>query len=131
MLSEHRDMKAAKAFFRSASATMGFLPDRVTTDSHGSYPRAIRRVLGRTVPHRTSAYMNNRLEQDHRGIKGRIRCTRGFKNHNSAERFYREHGELGDLLRPQRRRNQIISATLHRSRFVKTVRIALDIMQAA
>ena len=24
MLSEHRDMKAAKAFFRSAKATMGF-----------------------------------------------------------------------------------------------------------
>ena len=70
MLSEHRDMRAAKAFFRSARATMGFRPDRVTTDGHGSYPRAIRSVLGKTVRHRTSAYLNNRLEQDHRGIKG-------------------------------------------------------------
>ena len=64
MLSEHRDMKAAKAFFRSARATMGFRPDRVTTDGHGSYPRAIRSVLGKAVRHRTSAYLNNRLEQD-------------------------------------------------------------------
>jgi putative transposase len=49
MLSEHRDTKAAQAFFRSAKATMGFPPDRVTTDGHGSYPRAIRSVLGKTV----------------------------------------------------------------------------------
>ena len=46
MLSEHRDIKAAEAFFRSARATMGFRPDRMTTDGHGSYPRAIRIVLG-------------------------------------------------------------------------------------
>jgi transposase-like protein len=56
MLSEHRDMKAAQAFFRSARATMGFRPDRVTTDGHGSYPRAISSVLGKTVRHRTSAH---------------------------------------------------------------------------
>ena len=37
MLSQHRDMKAAKAFFRSARATMGFRPNRVTTDGHGCY----------------------------------------------------------------------------------------------
>lgn len=55
MLSEHRDMKAAKAFSRSARATMGFRPERVTTDGHGSYPRAIRSVLGKIVRHRTSA----------------------------------------------------------------------------
>ena len=39
MLSEHRDMKVAKAFFRSAQATMSLRPNRVTTDGHGSYPR--------------------------------------------------------------------------------------------
>src|SRR3712207_2986981 len=42
MLSEHRDMAAAQAFFRSARAATGITPDRVTTDGHGSYPRAIR-----------------------------------------------------------------------------------------
>ena len=76
MLSKHRDMKAAKAFFRPDRATIGFRPNRVTTDGHGSYPRAIRTVLGQAVRHRTSAYLNNRLEQDHRGIKRRIRSMR-------------------------------------------------------
>jgi putative transposase len=62
MLSEHRDMAAAQAFFRSARSVTGLAPDRVTTDGHGSYPRAIRATLGRRVAHRTSAYKNNRLE---------------------------------------------------------------------
>ena len=47
MASETRAMKAARTFFRSARATMGFRPERVTADGHGSYPRAIRSVLGR------------------------------------------------------------------------------------
>src|SRR3712207_6270812 len=55
MLSEHRDMAAAQAFFRSAQAVTGITPERVTTDGHGSYPRAIRSTLGRRVVHRTSA----------------------------------------------------------------------------
>src|SRR5215213_443073 len=37
MLSEHRDMAAARAFFRSAKSATGMTPDRVTTDGHGSY----------------------------------------------------------------------------------------------
>ncbi len=131
MLSEHRDMKAAKAFFRSARATMGFRPERVTTDGHDSYPRAIRTVLGKAVRHRTSTYLNNRLEQDHRGIKGRIRCMRSFKSHQAAGRFCREHGELRNLLRPRRRHNQIVSASHRRSHSAKATRIALDIMQYA
>ena len=71
MLIAHRDTKAAKTFFRSARASMGFRPEWVTTDGHGCYPRAIRSVLGRTVRQRIGACLNNRLEQDHRGIKGR------------------------------------------------------------
>ncbi len=63
LFSEHRDMAAAQAFFRSAQAVTGVTPDRVTTDGHDSYPRAIRTTLGKGVRHRTSAYLNNRLEQ--------------------------------------------------------------------
>jgi hypothetical protein len=106
-------------------------PDSVTTDDHGSYPRAIRTVLGRRVQHRTSPYPNNRLEQDHRGIKGRIRCMRGFKIHYAAARFCREHGEFPNLLRRRRRHKQIVPAFLGRSRFVKAAHIALDIMRVA
>jgi DDE domain len=42
MLSEHRDLAAAKAFFRSAKTVTGVTPDRVTTDGHDAYLRAIR-----------------------------------------------------------------------------------------
>src|ERR1700760_16267 len=63
MLSETRDMKAAKAFFRSAKAVTGITPTRVTTDGHDSYPRAIRTELGRQVRHRTSRYKNNELDR--------------------------------------------------------------------
>ena len=46
----------------------------VTTDGHpDSYPRAIRTELDEGVKHRTNQYLNNRIEQDHRGIKGTIR----------------------------------------------------------
>nr|WP_239479422.1 IS6 family transposase [Lichenicola cladoniae] len=131
MLSEHRDMKAANAFFRSARAVMGLRPDRVMTDGHGSYPRAIRTVPGKAVRHRTSAYLNNRLEQDHCGIKGKIRCMRGFKNHDAAHRFCREHGELRNLFRSRRRHNQIVSASLRRFRFARGAKLALGIMQNA
>ena len=58
LFSEHRDMAAAQAFFRSAKAVTSVTPDRVTTDGHDSYPRAIRTELGKRVRHRTSAYLN-------------------------------------------------------------------------
>src|SRR3954447_10862058 len=114
MLSEHRDMVAAQAFFRSAKSATGMIPDRVTTDGHGSYPRAIRSTLGRHVGHRTSAYKNNGLEQDHRGLKGRIRCMRGFKSFASADRFCRTHDDPRASPRSRPRHSQHVPATRRR-----------------
>jgi putative transposase len=79
MFSEHRDMAAAKTFFQSAKTVSDMTPDRMTSDGHDSYPRAIRWTLGGAVKRRTSRYLNNRLEQDHCGIKGRYQPMRGFK----------------------------------------------------
>src|SRR3954447_24542861 len=71
LLSETRDMAAAQRFFAQALDIVGHAPAQVTTDGHAAYPRAIRETLGPDVRHRTSQYMNNRIEQDHRGIKQR------------------------------------------------------------
>jgi putative transposase len=131
MLSKHRDMAAAQAFFRSAKAVTGVAPDQVTTDGHGSYPRAIRATLGRRVVHRTSVYKNNRLEQDHRGVKGRIRCMRGFKSFGSAERFCRSYDELRDFLRLRTRHNQHVSARRRRLLHLRRTILALTILEAA
>ncbi|MDP9374377.1 MAG: transposase, partial [Chloroflexota bacterium] len=63
------------------------VPERVTTDGHDAYPRAIHETLGDAVTHRTSRYLNNRLEQDHRGVKQRYYPMRGFGSVTSAARF--------------------------------------------
>jgi len=67
------------AFFKEAREVVGHNPEKVTTDGHDSYPCAIRRVLGRKVEHRTSCYLNNRMEQDHRGIKQRYYSWKSYE----------------------------------------------------
>jgi len=79
MFSEHRDMAASEAFFQSAKTVTDVTPDRVTTTA---IPVPFGRPLGEGVNHRTNRYLNNRLEQDHRGIKGRYQPMRGFKCHD-------------------------------------------------
>jgi putative transposase len=124
-------MAAAKAFFRSAKVVTGVIPKRVTTDGHDSYPRAIRTELDKGVKHRTNQYLNNRIEQDHRGIKGRYRPMRGFKSHYSAARFCRCFDELRNHLHPRSRRRRNIPTTSRRHRFLTRGIIALRILEAA
>jgi len=66
MLSETRDMDAAKRFFARARTVVGHALEKVTTDGHDAYPRAIRETLGPEVQHRTSRYMNNRMDSSFR-----------------------------------------------------------------
>jgi putative transposase len=131
LFSEHRDMKAAEAFLRSAQAVTGVTPDRVTTDGHDSYPRAIRTELGKEVRHRTSRYRNNGLEQDHRGLKGRYRPMRGFKCPRSAARFCRGYDELRNHLRSRSRHNQHLPANRRRLQFLRRTVTVLAILEAA
>lgn len=131
LFSERRDMAAAKAFFRSAKTVMGVTPARVTTDGHDSYPRAIRTELGRAVRHRTSRYLNNRLEQDHRGLKCRYRPMLGFKCPRAAARFCLGHDELRHFLRIRSRHNQHVSALSRRLLHLRRTITVLAILEAA
>ena len=131
LFSEHRDMAAAQAFFRSAKTGTAITPDRVTTDGHDSYPRAIRTELGKRVRHRCSRYLNNRLEQDHRGIKGRYRPMRDFKCPRSASRFCRAYDELRNFLRPRSRHHQHVPADRQRLLHLRRTVTVLAILQAA
>jgi len=99
MLSEHRDMDAAQRFFRQALDVAERTPQRVTTDGHDSYPRAIRGALGEEITHRCNRYLNNRIEQDHRGVKQRYYPMRGFGNFNAAARFCRAFEEQRQYFR--------------------------------
>ena len=131
MFSEHRDMAAAMAFFQSAKTVADVIPDRVTTDGHDSYPRAIRTTLGAGVQHRDSQYLNNRLEQDHRGIKGRYQPMRGFQCPRSADRFCRGYDEMRNLLRPRSRPHQHVSANNRRLLFLRRTATVIAILKAA
>jgi transposase-like protein len=110
----------------SASSTA-----RVTTDGHDSYPRAIRTELDSGVKHRTNQYSDNRIEQDHRGIKGRSEPMRGFKNTDSAARFCRGYDELRNHLYPRSRRSRNIPTNSRRHGFLTRGIIALRILEAA
>jgi putative transposase len=83
------------------------------------------------VKHRTNQYLNDRIEQDHRGIKGRYRPTRGFKSPESASRFCRCFDELRNHLQALSRRSQNLSTTARRHRFLTGGITALRILEAA
>lgn len=131
MLSEHRNLAAAKRFFRSAKAITGVIPDRVTTDGHDAYPRAIQTELGNRVRHRINAYLNNRLEQDHRGIKGRCRPMLGFKSVASARRYCRGHDELRNFLRSRSQMCEHVPAATQRYHHMRRTAIVLGILETA
>jgi len=100
MLSATRDLPAAKAFFSQAVATVGHKPERVTTDKHAAYPQAIQARLGFDVVHRTSQYLNNRIEQDHRAIKQRYYPMRGFGSFAGAALFCVAYDEFASTFVP-------------------------------
>jgi transposase-like protein len=84
-----RDVVAAKAFFRRAFKTQGRLPRAITLDGYQASHRAVREVLGEhqrgtgTVL-RSSKYLKNLIEQDHRSVKLRLGPMLGFKRFGNA-----------------------------------------------
>ena len=90
MLSPKRDLTAAKLFLRLAlSAGKGIGPRVINVDGHPAYARAIRELkesgeLGRRCRCRTSPYLNNSIEQDHRFIQKRIVASLGFRSAEGA-----------------------------------------------
>ena len=88
-LSPKRDVAAAKAFFRKALRTQGRAPMSITLDGYAASHRAVREMpndnrLWKHTRLRSSKYLNNLIEQDHRGIKARTNPMLGFKSFSSA-----------------------------------------------
>lgn len=117
MLSETRDLTAAKCFFKQAVMVVGHAPERVTTDGHDAYPRAIRETLGGNVVHRCNRYLNNLVEQDHRGVKQRYYPMRGFGGFGSAARFCRAFEEVRQFFRSCQALGQAMSLADQRRNF--------------
>ncbi|WP_250126397.1 IS6 family transposase [Chroococcidiopsis sp. CCMEE 29] len=131
MLSEKRDMEAAQVFFTEAIRVAQKPPERVTTDGHTAYPRAIAEVLGAEVEHRVSDCLTNRIEQDHRGIKQRYYPMLGFGAFGSAKRYCLCFDEIRNYFRPRRRMREFVSLSQRRDLFVNRVQQLRSIFQAA
>ena len=131
MLSEHRDKHAARRFLRRLVDVAERKPQRVTTDKHPPYRRAIRWILGRKVRHRCNQYLNNRIEQDHRSVKQRYYPMRGFGSFESAARFCSAFEELRQYFRIRLRQGAQIPLGEQRRLFLTRWRSLIDEMQAA
>ena len=91
LLSERRDLSAARRFFKRAIGTNG-VPDRIVIDKSGANLAGLQAVNvilkftgnGRTIKVRQVKYLNNILEQDHRFIKRITGPMMGFKAFHSA-----------------------------------------------
>ncbi len=130
-LSETRDMAAAQHFFRQAVESVGRVPERVTTDGHDAYPRAIRETLGNQATHRCSRYLNNRIEQDHRAVKQRYYPMRGFGSVASAARFCPAFEEQRQYFRARRTTGGHVSLADQRQQFQERWEALLGEVMAA
>ena len=89
-LSKKRDRKAAKEFFRKALHSPHNANQRViTTDKYAVTIKTIKNEIQKerlhpNTKHRSSKYMNNIIEQDHRHIKRITNQMLGFKHFKAA-----------------------------------------------
>ena len=82
-LSEQRDIAAAKQFLQQAIKKRG-VPQKITLDGYAASHVAVAElqeeaILPTDLTVRTSKYLNNVIEQDHRRVKQRVRPMLGFK----------------------------------------------------
>jgi transposase-like protein len=85
-----RCVASAKAFFIKAIEHQDQPPETITLDAYAATHRAAREMkadglLPENTKVRSSKYLNNLIEQDHRNIKSRTNVMLGFKRFRSAE----------------------------------------------
>ena len=88
-------MATTKAFFRKAVKSQQRAPQTITLDGYAASHRAVRELkadgsLPADTKLRSSKYLNNLIEQDHRGVKQRIAVmlgrVDGFNQHHAARK---------------------------------------------
>jgi putative transposase len=87
LLTEHRDTEAARRFLKKAIRRNG-LPETITIDGSDANEAAIKsynEAHGTAIIIRQVKYLNNIVEQDHRGVKRVTRPMLGFKSFEAAQ----------------------------------------------
>lgn len=92
LLNATRSKRAAKRFFHRVLGRSHVTHPRViNVDQNAAYPGAVAdlktdSLLAEECLYRTSKYLNNRIEQDHRFIKRRVKPSLGFFSYVTAWR---------------------------------------------
>jgi putative transposase len=87
LLTEQRDQEAALRFLTQAIRRHG-VPETITIDGSEANAAAIKRYNeehGTAIIIRQVKYLNNIIEQDHRGVKRMTRPMLGFKSYAAAQ----------------------------------------------
>ncbi len=107
LLTAKRDAVAAKRFFRKMLKALHTCSPRViTVDKNAAYPKAINELkadkkLPQKVKLRQKKYLNNIVEQDHRGIKRLVKLGMGFGSFNTARRTIRGYEAMNMVRKGQ------------------------------
>ena len=87
LLTEQRDEEAALRFLKKAIGRHG-VPEKITIDGSAANEAAIKSyntAHGTAIVIRQVKYLNNVVEQDHRGVKRVTRPMLGFKSFDAAQ----------------------------------------------
>ena len=88
-LSPRRNVASVKAFFQKALRSQRQSPETITLDGYAASHRAVHELqkqgrLPALAKLRSSKYLNNLIEQDHRNVKSRLGAMLGLKSFASA-----------------------------------------------
>lgn len=107
LLSAKRDTNAAKRFFlKVLQGTHIQKPRVINVDKNPSYPPAIEQlkksgILAEDTELRQVKYLNNTVEQDHRGVKHLINPGMSFGSFNSARRTIKGYEAMNIIRKGQ------------------------------
>jgi len=126
LLTAKRDAAAAKRFFRKTlKAVHTQIPRVITVDKNAAYPKAIDELkadkeLSQKVKLRQRKYLNNIVEQDHRGVKRLIKPGMGFGSFNTARRTIRGY-EIMNMMRKGQIQGVVKGAVTDRVKFIAEI----------
>ncbi|WP_372516522.1 IS6 family transposase [Streptomyces noursei] len=101
LVTDKRDTRAAKRFFRKLLKDLQHVPRVVVTDKLRSYGATHRQAMP-SVEHRTSKYLNNRAENSHQPTRERERAMKNFRSSGTAQRFLAAFSRISSHFRPRR-----------------------------
>jgi putative transposase len=101
LVQSRRNAAAAKKFFRRLLKRLQYVPRVVVTDKLRSYGAA-HRVVMPSVEHRSSKYLNNRVENSHQPTRQRERAMKRFTSPRHAQRFLSAFSGISSHFRTRR-----------------------------